>query len=199
VGLAVGQAQLAQTPAGILISDSEVEPLMPTHYLIALGFQMKWTGKGCMIYRGGNTLPVALQHGRPTLPLDLGLKLLEEYEQMRSTQQFRLRFLQAKARNLPEDLVRDPISWLEKCVRGEEDDRSPQGAAGSLPKIPTGAQLTQFLSALSEAPSELVARAVGSGPALSGNQTPWNRRRRRQLARGNVLVHLFAGAQRGED
>ena len=46
VGLAVGQAQLAQTPAGILIADSDVEPLMPTHYLIALGYQMKWTGTG---------------------------------------------------------------------------------------------------------------------------------------------------------
>ena len=62
-----------------------------------------------------------------------------------------------------------------------------------------GAQLTQFLSALSEAPAELVARAVGSGPTLSGNQSPWNRRRRRQLARGDVLVHLFSGAQKGED
>ena len=78
VGLAVGQAQLAQTPAGILTADSEAEPLMPTQYLIALGFQMKWTGKGCVIFRGGSTLPVALQNGCPTIPLDLGLKLLEE-------------------------------------------------------------------------------------------------------------------------
>ena len=185
VSLAVGSTVLLQTPGGTLISAEPVEPLIPVSYLTDLGFALNWTSAGCRLVRGGNSMTVEMVQGCPMIVLGKGLELLEEWEELRRVSRMRKASVVRELGCREPQVDVDPYTWLRERMKhhvSRHADLAP-------------VELGWFLQAVTTAPSDLIALAVGYGIDRSGGKSPWNRRARRSHLQGKLLLHLSSGNQ----
>ena len=86
VALAEGDTVMKQVEkTKTLITQERVQPIVPMCLVTALGYKVEWTAGECKIHHGTRgQLPVTLCQGCPTLPLEEGLRLMEEVEQLQS-------------------------------------------------------------------------------------------------------------------
>ncbi|CAE7787133.1 RE1 [Symbiodinium sp. CCMP2592] len=175
VDLASGGTDLRVNECGTLLHAGQCQVILPANYLIELGFSISWKKKGCKIRRPKTgVLDVQVVKGCPLIPRDVGLRLLQEYEE-RVTQGRGMRKLGF------EDV---PSGLTKESVRGWLRDQLSGGLAGSLTDTIQVAFLRVFLPHL---PLELLARAcVSIEPSCLTDQLPtlWNRRLRRSIERG---------------
>ena len=81
VDLASGGTELHVNRWSTLLGASPCQVTAPAKYL-----GLSWKKKGCVIRRKGeNPLPVSLVKGCPLIPREMGLRLLDEYESLRTT------------------------------------------------------------------------------------------------------------------
>ena len=188
VDLASGATKLHVNEYGTLLHEGPCQLILPACYLVQLGFLISWKKRGWSIKRRGEAgLQVKVVKGCPLIPKEQGLQLLKEYEMLK--QKGDLPSLQA-LRDTPVEPLQDedPRVWLAERVK-----------EGSLSRED---QLRWLVSMFPKVPYECVLAAAGSNVQLgrlSGEDTPWNMRRRRTIARaraGEVLLHLFAGSQK---
>ena len=188
VDLASGATELHVNEFGTLLSTKPCQVILPACYLVQLGYVISWKKKGCSIKRKGEaSLQVKVVKGCPLVPKEKGLQLLAEYEGLKGQSDL------PSLRNLRDTPV-EPLKdidlrvWLARRV-GE----------GLLSRQD---QIRWMLSMFPEVPYDYVCAAAGSDAdpeCLSAEGAPWNRRKRRSIARakrGEVLLHLFAGSQR---
>ena len=71
--------QVAETKT--LLTREPVQAIIPMALVTAVGYQVHWTNGQCRIsHPGRQDLPVKLDDGCPTLPLDVGMQLFKEVE-----------------------------------------------------------------------------------------------------------------------
>ena len=188
VDLASGGTELHVNRWGALLSASPCQVIVPAGYLVQLGFGLTWRKKGCVIKRKGEaSLLVTVIKGCPLIPREVGLRLLDEYESLRDCGE--IPGVKKTVESLPCEVSREGARhWLAQRV-----------SQGSLSR---GDQISWLQAMCPEAPREYIQQAAGldvDPASLSGEGTPWNRRRRRSILRAKpqqVLLHLFSGQQR---
>ena len=126
VDLASGGTDLRVNSCGTLLHAGQCQVILPANYLIELGFSISWKRKGCKIRRSRTgSLDVQVVKGCPLIPKEVGLRLLQEYEehvaQVRGVRT-------AKVEDLPGDLSRD-------SVRGWFRDRLRESSGGLLSDV----------------------------------------------------------------
>ena len=188
VDLASGGTHLHINEHGTLLSAQPCQVILPAGYLVCLGYSIVWKKKGCIIKRKHQPpLDVTIVKGCPLVSREQGLQLLAEYEALQELGQLpqhKTVRLDASV-VIPEHHLR---SWLASRV-----------ASG---KVTRADQLLWLRSMFPDVPGGYLDRVAGQdiageGFALEG--VPWNRRKRRTIARaksGQVLLHLFSGVQK---
>ena len=189
VDLASGVAELHVNGQGTLLSPSDCQVIIPAGWLVELGYRISWKRKGCSIrHPDKGRLDVKVVKGCPLIPKEDGLRLLEDYEGLRSSERF---LRKVEARGQDEGLTPGSArGWLRKVLR----TRGDQG--------PSQHEQEVFLRGMfPELPERYVSQV--SVPALDPDgfdygPLPWNRRFRRSISRakpGSVMVHMFAGTK----
>ena len=180
VSLAVGHTTLGMTDAGVLVSPTPTQVILPMRYLHELGYGMSWKNDGYRIWRGGESLKVKLEDGCPTIPETRALQLMCEFEQLTKTKTLRLRSLKATCK---QPVVEKPVEWLSERVQEKGADLPVE-------------DLVRFLCSWApNIPEEVVLSSVAALDS-EGLKTPWNHKARRSHARGKLVIHLFGGFQR---
>ena len=84
VSLAEGETLMRQvTDSKTLITREKVQSIVPLCWITALGYRVMWSQDGCKINHPNRPqLPVKMVQGCPTVPKDVGMKLLAEVEQL---------------------------------------------------------------------------------------------------------------------
>ena len=84
VSLAEGETLMRQvTNSKTLITREKVQSIVPLCWITALGYRVMWSQDGCKINHPNRPqLPVKMVQGCPTVPKDVGMKLLAEVEQL---------------------------------------------------------------------------------------------------------------------
>ena len=71
--------QVAETKT--LVTKEHVQAIIPMALVTAVGYQVHWTNGQCRItHPGRQDLPVKLEDGCPTIPMDVGMQLFQEVE-----------------------------------------------------------------------------------------------------------------------
>ena len=83
VCLAEGETTMRQLPVEkTLLTRERVQAIIPVHMVTMLGYKVNWHQGGCKItHPAHGDLPVTLQQGCPTVPKDVGHRLLQEVEE----------------------------------------------------------------------------------------------------------------------
>ena len=168
VTLAQGKACLRQIPwTRTLITESDVQPLVPLGVLAEAGYSIKWEGKDfVMADPSGARVETVLVAGCPTVSEAKGLSLIREVEKYVLEQKARLCVLRGEALDGPLSGMVDQRTkgWLEKL-------------RGLFPEVP----------------EEVLRRLVPRG-GYDPNRLPWNRRARKRLREAKeVVLHLYSG------
>ena len=187
VDLASGSSQLHVNRFGTLLSEQPCQIILPAGYLVQLGFSITWKKKGCAVKRRGQpALDVTILKGCPLISREQGLSLLAEYESLLDKGE--IPAIKASSLSGQETIPKDQLRpWLAKKVASGQLAREDQirWLRSMFPEVPL-----EFLD-------QVAGHDVGSqGPSIQG--APWNRRKRRTIARakpGEVLLHVFSGAQ----
>ena len=84
VELAHGSIQLKQHPlTGTILTDHQVEPIVPLQGLIELGFTIRWNSQGCEIkHPSRGTINCWLRNGCPVVSENHALGLIQDIERM---------------------------------------------------------------------------------------------------------------------
>ena len=182
VDLASGEAELSINNQGTLLHGGGCQVILPANYLIELGYTIAWRKKGCRVkHPRRGSLEVTLVKGCPLIPKEVGLDLLREYEALgKEKGGIRSLGLCQPEKHLDPTAAR---MWLRERLL----ERGDQGL--------TEIDQVTFLSALCPAVSgELISKVcvspLGVGRA-EWDQLPWNRRKRRSIARakpGEVMI-----------
>ena len=82
VALAEGSRMMKQcSSTKTLLTQEQVQPIIPVSLITSLGYQVQWNENGCRIsHPGRQDLPVEMIQGCPTVRFDVGMKLFEEIE-----------------------------------------------------------------------------------------------------------------------
>ena len=182
VDLASGEAELCINNQGTLLHGGGCQVILPANYLIELGYTIAWRKRGCRVkHPRKGSLEVTLVKGCPLIPKGVGLDLLQEYEALgKERGGIRSLGLFQPEKHLDPAVAR---MWLRERLI----ERGDQGL--------TEIDQVTFLSALCPAiPKELISKvcvsSLGVGCA-EWDQLPWNRRKRRSIARakpGEVMI-----------
>ena len=180
VSLASGSMRMRQcTQTGTLLTDYDVQGIIPMNDLAKLGATIKWDNTKCDIYIDDRKLPVVLDNGCPTVDGNVGRDLMRRVEMMYK-KRYALRVLGAQ-RGLAERTGRS----------GEQ--RNVEQVAKELCMEPEIEEYKELTSWFYWAPSELLERIPGErypGPV----QIPFDKRMRKRAEQVTSLtVHLFAG------
>ena len=86
VALAQGDVMMKQhRDTGTLLTKQSVQPLVALAQVAALGYRVNWTAQQCSIrHPSRGELEVTLEQGCPTVPLKVGMELMEQVEQLQS-------------------------------------------------------------------------------------------------------------------
>ena len=84
VSLAEGETIMRQLPSSkTLITREKVQSIVPLCWITALGYRVLWSQDGCKITHSNRPqLPVKMIQGCPSVPKEVGMKLLTEVEQL---------------------------------------------------------------------------------------------------------------------
>ena len=117
VHLATGSVKLRQHPAKKTIFTREAcQPIIPVSLLVQSGAQVSWDKDGCEIYHPAHgKLNVKMDQGCPTLEKAVGLRIMEEIEQMMERGVFAVRMLGSVERTIEDE---EKLKKLKE-VRGE--------------------------------------------------------------------------------
>ena len=86
VALAQGDVVMRQhRETGTLLTKELVQPIVPLSQVAALGYRVDWTSQKCSIlHPSKGSLEVTMEQGCPTVPVKVGMELMEQVEQLRS-------------------------------------------------------------------------------------------------------------------
>ena len=178
VNLATGSVSLRINACGTLLTqDSDQQPILPLGVAIEqLGLRVSWIGEVCNItHPRRGRLKVFLQGGCPEVSRGLCLELIRELEQCRST---------AYAPLLHVDRL-GPQTSLREVLRK---------SAGQSYESLTEALRTWYRSVNPDVPEHLV-EAIFPCEVSDQDVPGLNRRSRKRLRRGGVLLHYCSGKQ----
>ena len=128
VELASGTAWLTRHPNHrTLLSRDSVEAIVPLHRLVALGYQINWSKRGCRInHPSRGTIECTLRNGCPVLPEEDGLALLDEMEKqdmgLESMEKMTVEWWKSYFPNMPEEVI--------AYMKGQD---APEGEVWSCP------------------------------------------------------------------
>ena len=182
VSLASGSMKMRQrTQTGTLLTDYDVQGIIPMNDLAKLGATIKWDNTKCDIYIDDRKLPVVLDNGCPTVDGNVGRDLMRRVKMMYK-KRYALRVLGAQ-RGLAERTGRSGAQWNVETVAKE---------LCMEPEIEEYKELTSWFYWV---PSELLERIPGErfpDPV----QIPFNKRMRKRAEQiPSLTVHLFAGME----
>ena len=137
VSLAEGETMMKQvTSTKTLITREKVQAIVPLCWVATLGYRVVWSQDGCKITHPNRPqLPVKMIQGCPTVPKQVGMKLLAEVEQLnveRSSVKAALNTMQGKGDHPRFDQLRQlfpqvPIDLLHRIPGNQmwSSDRLP--------------------------------------------------------------------------
>ena len=119
VALAQGDVMMKQhRDTGTLLTKQSVQPLVPLSQVAALGYRVNWTAQQCSIrHPSRGELEVTLEQGCPTVPLKVGMELMEQVEQLQS----KFKVMKMVMEGGPDDGSEEQRRWKE-LRRKELDD-----------------------------------------------------------------------------
>ena len=102
VELASGTAFLYRYPAHkTLLSKTPIEPIVPLHRLVQMGYKIEWSASGCRIFHPSlGVIQCYLRNGCPVMDRDGPLEILKEMERLDSG---------------GVDLQADELRWWKEC------------------------------------------------------------------------------------
>ena len=181
VQLAVGQKEMWTSSLGTILDEAAKEPIVSLPQLVAIGYHVRWGSQGMILTdRKNHRVPVQSQGGCPEVSKDCALRVIAEIEeQLAKGKQARSRvakLLESNPHQTPKELLNNLRKKLSEGKEAHEELRL------WLAKV------------FPDAPADLLDK-VSASPSLVGEEAPWNRRQRRTmlLAKGGILVNLFAG------
>ena len=194
VTLASGETRLWMNRTGTLLSDAEVDPIVPMGCLASeLRCNVTWEGSLCRVWHPDRGwLDITMIDQCPYVDRSVALDLIQELEIHRAVnliQAARLRLISDRQQlDFTEVWASLKRSAREVLVAGREDDwlRDFDSAFFGV-----------MASLFSDAPEDKVIEAIGTPSFwIAGDETPWNRRLRRSMERSQgVLVHVCSGLQ----
>ena len=184
ISLAVGEASLAVSEEGTLLTEVDVEPLVCVADLVSLGCKLVWEDGGCYLDHPRRGRIMTKTHNRcPEIEVETALNLITDIEvykrQVAASVGSIRRAVLASATQSRSELN----AQLVKAVQ----ERSHIG-----PII--GAWLAAHYP---EAPST-VLETIAVGSEGDPAQCPWNRRKRRSCLKRGAYLHVFAGSSKGK-
>ena len=185
VQLAVGHKEMWTSSLGTILDETAKEPIVSLPQLIAIGYRVRWGSQGMILTdRKNHRVPVQSQGGCPEVSKDCALRLIAEIEEQlakgKQAQSRVAKLLESNPNQTPRELLNN---LREKLSEGKEAYE----------------ELRLWLAKVfPDVPADLLDK-VSASPSLVGEEAPWNRRQRRTmlLAKGGILVNLFAGSTRG--
>ena len=82
VALAEGEVVMGVTAGGVLLSNSEIEPIVAMRSLVRLGFRLVWGKRACQLFDPkGRSVPISVASGCPRVSRALALELIDKIEQ----------------------------------------------------------------------------------------------------------------------
>ena len=147
--------------------------IVPMGALNDLDFRVTWSSNMCRIRDDdGRELNVTVVNGCPTIPRDEGLKLLEWLEGYQLHQRQKLAVIK-KLLTAPDGLDKGQLNV----------------------EVAFTAKLRQHFPKLPDEVMERIVPYLGMLEAESvGNKLPWNRHKRRRLAKAkHIVIHCFSG------
>ena len=184
VDLASGTTELRINEFGTLLHGGQCQVILPASYLVDLGYSISWKRKGCTVkHPKQGKLQVIVVKGCPLIPREVGLGLLQAYEDRKAGKPV---LSKAEVEDLGSGLdARGARRWLKERVQL----RSEVG----LSEVD---QLVFLRATFPQVPLKSLARACAvplSPDHADWAELPWNRRLRRTIdraAEGPVLVAL---------
>ncbi|CAE7887157.1 GIP, partial [Symbiodinium necroappetens] len=182
VDLASGTTELRINEFGTLLHGGQCQVILPASYLVDLGYSISWKRKGCTVKhpkQGG--LQVIVVKGCPLIPREVGLGLLQAYEDKRAGRPV---LSKVEVEDLGSGLVAGKARmWLRERLQL----RSETG-------ISEVDQLIFLRAMFPQVPLKSLARACAvtlSSENVDWTELPWSRRLRRSIDRaeeGSVMV-----------
>ena len=82
VALAEGEAVMGVTKGGVLLSNSEIEPIVAMRSLVRLGFRLIWGKRACQLFDpSGRAVPISVATGCLRVSREFALELIDRIEQ----------------------------------------------------------------------------------------------------------------------
>ena len=122
VSLAVGKEEMWVNPAGSIVAQDPIDPIVSLPQLIAIGYHLKWTEKGLQLRdRKGRSIPVSTSDGCPQVARSKALNMIQEIEHQLCAGK-RARVNLAKAGAVPEGTDRAQLlgQMRDKVLAGED-------------------------------------------------------------------------------
>ena len=193
VDLASGTTELRINEFGTLLHGGQCQVILPASYLVDLGYSISWKRKGCTVkHPKQGRLQVIMVKGCPLIPREVGLGLLQAYEDKRAGRPV---LSKVEVEDLGSGLVaRNARMWLRERLQF----RSETGLSDVD-------QLVFLRAMFPQVPLKSLARACAaplSSEHVDWTELPWNRRLRRSVDRaeeGSVMVAVppFSGTWKG--
>ena len=197
VDLASGATELHVNRHGTLLNAGPCQVILPAGYLVQMGYVITWKKGNCVVKKKGRQpLEVKVVKGCPLVPRAVGLQLLQDYEE--GLEKGELSVL--KPAKVGDGPVLSDVYWHGSTTI-DEARRQLSRCVGSG-ELTRKDQIAWLMAVFPEAPYAYLERAAGldvNGQELVLEGVPWNRRKRRSVARaraGEVLIHIFSGRQR---
>ena len=183
VDLASGTTELRINDYGTLLHSGACQVILPASYLVDLGYTISWKKRGCRIkHSKKGVLEVSVVRGCPLVPREVGLRLLQDYEDKRAGVPL---LNSAEVRDLSDPLTAEAArGWLKERVKWRKGDR-----------LTDVDQLVYLRAAFPSVPIQLLARACSPALGPTGtdwSELPWNRRFRRSISRAERGSVVFA-------
>ena len=182
VALAEGEAVMGVTEGGVLLSSSDIEPIVAMRSLVKLGFRLVWGKRACQLFDPKRrAVPISVASGCPKVSRAFALELIDRIEQSNQLRQSREQVCMVAPRR---------GDWRGTC----------QGLLQALDQGRADAAFVEHRTLLADLFPEVpdgIAAEVSEVP--TGDPVPpgLNRHRRRRIKEHDSLVlHLCCGKSR---
>lgn len=176
VQLAEGETNRLRVKTGtrVLLSEPGVATswIVPLGGIAELGYKFEWHGNHCSLsHNKGDRVVVEVKDGCPMVPRDVGEKLLQQMEQRQ-------------------------LAFLNKLMMVKGLQHGKCQVAGKM--TIDEAMLIKLYYLFPDLPEDVLMRIIPEYDEEKmqwcGSHLPWNRRKRRRLAKAkSVVLHLFSG------
>ena len=154
VALAEGEAVMGVTEGGVLLSSSEIEPIVAMRSLVKLGFRLVWGKRACQLFDPkGQSVPVSVASGCPRVSRAFALELIDRIERSNQLRSAReqvcmaapgLRSWKSACQGLLQalDQGRPDTAFLEhRALLADLFPEVPEGIAAEVSEVPVGEQV----------------------------------------------------------